>query len=504
MAGKRSSRASLRQLHRWIGLVVMLWLLVLGLTGWALAHREARWIQQSTVPEWMVSERMQRLSQNGPIRFLAALPDGRMLGGSYRGLWTTGDRGEHWNAVKWEGLEASPQVFGMSNQPGGPFLATDDGIWKFDPQHDRAERVALAGEHVNSLSAGTDDGPSFALVDRTKILRIDLGSGAYTGLTIERVDGTPSHVTVTRVARELHEGKGTFAKPWGIWINDFGGIALAVLALSGLAMWLISKRRFRSPSLKRNAFTSSYKLHAPIVGLIAAVPVLYLCLTGLYLNTGWLEHTGTEAYLKTASLPPAYSQQDLSGELTEIAASPADPQVFWVLGRFGVLQTRDGGRSFSLVESLPRDVGQDGRRFSLLRSESDVYVAVGGVGVFRNSGPKSSWEEIAFAKPPSHLTSITAQGQSTYFKDSGALYVSDAGAPPVETKLKFLRLEGVPMLFFLLDLHLGFTGFGALSYLNDAAALGGLFLAITGVILWLRRPGRKSKRSRRFKPSQSV
>lgn len=496
MAIKRGPLA-LAKLHRWIGLGVMLWLVVLGLTGWAIAQREARWIHQWTVPEWLVSDRWDRLATHNAIRHFAIDEEGRMLGGSQRGLWRSTDSSANWEPMSWRGYASgSPQVLTISKQPDGLFLATDDGIWRADMATGSVERVALPGEHVSYMSAGVLGEASYALIDQKEVLRIDLKTGDQERIDIGPVTGAPTSVEFNRVAREVHEGVGLFPQPYGVWINDFGGIALAILGTTGLVMWLVRNRRFRSPEAKRASYRFSRKAHATWVGLISSFSIFYLSLTGLYLNTHWIEDLGADLRLSTTALPSVYSLSDPRGEIREIAGSPSDPQRFWLLARYGILETRNGGRTFALVDALPSEVGFDHRVFSLVRSEDRVYTAVGGKGVFEFDDAADQWRELNFAEPLAHMTSVSNSAGLTYFKDNRAVYVAEQGRDPEKIEFSFLNPGGMPMQYFLLDLHLGSWATGLMGYCNDAAGLGGLFLTVTGLILWIKGLRRKKRRTR--------
>ncbi|MBM3515483.1 MAG: hypothetical protein FJX59_17480, partial [Alphaproteobacteria bacterium] len=61
----------LRTIHKLAGLTALIWLSVLGLTGWILDHHEWRWSHQWTVPQGWASPQINRLVRGTVMRFVA-------------------------------------------------------------------------------------------------------------------------------------------------------------------------------------------------------------------------------------------------------------------------------------------------------------------------------------------------------------------------------------------------------------------------------------------------
>ncbi len=206
---RTSPWSKLRTVHKVCGLAALVWLSVLGLTGWILDHHEWRWSHQWTVPGWVTSPAINRLVRGTVMRYVVADPNDetKFLGASERGLWLTSDRGETWTDVRWDGASDLPQTYDLLPGPAGSldevWAATDDGIWRVTGVGARAERFALAGMRVTSLSQGTTLSELIGAIDEATIFRIDTAalttfdtrrSTMFSSMTCR----TPCRLTVSR------------------------------------------------------------------------------------------------------------------------------------------------------------------------------------------------------------------------------------------------------------------------------------------------------------------
>ena len=83
-------------------------------------------------------------------------------------------------------------------------------------------------------------------------------------------------VTLYRFLFDLHFGYGLLSRKWSTWINDFGGIALSVLALTGFLAWYLKRRwrraGFRLGQIGGDLFCQPIPNHAPVIGVLGVVP----------------------------------------------------------------------------------------------------------------------------------------------------------------------------------------------------------------------------------------
>ena len=61
------------------------------------------------------------------------------------------------------------------------------------------------------------------------------------------VHGLPQQVTMYRFLFDLHFGYGLFSRKVSTFINDFGGVALILLSLTGVLSWFLKRRWRRRP-----------------------------------------------------------------------------------------------------------------------------------------------------------------------------------------------------------------------------------------------------------------
>eukprot|EP01035_Chromulina_nebulosa_P013191 gene13191-17538_t len=80
------------------------------------------------------------------------------------------------------------------------------------------------------------------------------------------------------------------ARGWSVWLNDFAGVAIIFLSLTGFSYWLIKrngKAMGMSLPARKGAVKWLFRSHGPLVGLIATLPILYIAATAIPLNHIW-------------------------------------------------------------------------------------------------------------------------------------------------------------------------------------------------------------------------
>lgn len=234
------SRRWTLQLHRWVGILSCLFLLLVASTSLALSHSDL-WrplLLRSAAPAGfsLAQARVVAADPHRPARLLAA---------SDKTLFESTDGGQHWQelklfvpAEKVSGLAFAPQHPGwiwVALSESGIYFSEDDGaIWEeisdlpFNP---------VAGEPIRTLWVGA--GP-------TLFVQTDLA------VYQRRAGGSWQKQILSRRGRQvldfqdliwrLHTGR--FAGSVGILLYDAVALSLIFLSLSGL--WL-----FRRPRRKR-------------------------------------------------------------------------------------------------------------------------------------------------------------------------------------------------------------------------------------------------------------
>jgi hypothetical protein len=489
---RRRIHGALWTLHKYAGLAAGLWLTVLAVTGVLLGHHEWRWLNQNTVPPEWTSPQIGRLVPATVMRHIAA-SEGVIVGASERGAWRSTDAGASWQPVRFTGLTGTPQVTGFAElgrrEFKGLFFATDDGVWAATADGARASRVAMEGEHVTAISPDASDSALLVVVDRTDVFSLDPRSGRTARLAIgEEVVGAEVAMPLDRVVMDIHFGRGLLAGSGSIWLNDFAGIALTVLALTGTGYWWVTRRGRRrgfTLAAQRGTIRWLFRLHGPFVGLAAAVPILILAVTAIPLNHiyGFI-NVARDYEVRPGVLPPAYRAKSLSHEIDGIASWPDDPRRLTIATRFGLLESRNGGRSWAVDGRVPVAFGT--RSANLFRVGDRVFAGYGDGDNFFRTAAMPGWRRVEGTRTA--ITSATFDGSRWLVKNSKAIHGEATPGVFVATPINFRSaVTGTPLFLFLADVHSGAVIHTEFKWVNDAVALAAILLALSGPVVWLRR-----------------
>ena len=483
------------KIHKWAGLAGGLWLFVLGATGIVLDHDEWRWARQGTVPKGWLSPNVGRLLPATRMRYVAVDRNDprRWVGGSERGLWWTDDGGQRWHSVDFEGLAGEvPQIQGLVPPAAGEldrvYVASDDGLWVTSGGGTRATPVALRGEFITDITRGSTPTELVGVVDHDRVFRIEPAApGQITWLTWSRVavGGLPEHVSLYRFFFDLHFGYGLFNRTLSTLINDYGGVAFMVLAVSGFLFWWFPRRwrRARPPvsiARKRSVFNWLYRAHAPVVGILALIPVGYLALTAIpMVHIGGFGTWADDVLLPRGLLPPVYQFRSLRGEVDQIMAYPEDRQRFSIGTRFGVLHSADGGESWQRDQELP--VG----RGNFYRVGSAAFFSTNGGDHLVRPGDDSPWQ--ALDGIATATTDGVQHGEQWILKNSRGFNLgSFVDGFALTDRIVMPDLPGGTLYLFLIDIHVGLVFHRQFRWVNDAVSVLALLLVITGPVIWWR------------------
>jgi hypothetical protein len=477
--------------------VAGIWLFVLGATGIVLDHDEWRWVRQATVSESWLSPRVARLLPATRLRHIAAESDqngsvNRWLGASERGLWWSDDSGESWHASTFPDGAGTPQVFGFVRTESagldGIYLATDDGIWVTRLRGEIAEPVALPGAFVNSMTPGSKRGELVGVVAHDRVFRLNVDtpqSIEWRAFDEVVVDGLPPDISLYRLVFDLHFGYALGNRTVATLINDFGGLAFMLLALTGFLYWWFPSRwrtmRSRmSPARKRGLLTWLYRGHAPVVGLLAVIPIAYLALTAIPL--GHVAGFGTWAHdvqISRDRLPGVYAYHSLRGELNDVVAYSGEPDRLSVSTRFGILHSRDGGDTWKRDARLPAGSGV------LFRSGEASFFSDNAGGHFVRPRDDVDWRPLTGIA--TILSDALRLGDDWYLKNSRGFNAGTFAGGFETAEIGYKPQSGATLYLFLIDIHVGLIIHPEFKWVNDVASILALLLAVSGPVLWWRR-----------------
>jgi hypothetical protein len=490
-----------RILHRWAGLAAFVWLIVLGVTGFVLDHPEWRWAKQWTLPDTFASDHVLNDQVKGTIvrRFQMNPTNPReLIGGGERGLWRTSDAGKTWRGVGFEGASGIPRTLMLVADPEHPWqrmwLATDDGVWTVSGADGPARPFALHGKHVTSLDHGSRPDELIGAIDHGRIFRLSLDDPenvTWIDVSEARVSGLPDEVGLVRLLVDLHIGAGVTGGGSSIWISDFGALATVVLSITGLIYWLITTRGRRRDALrqklpattKKGVLQWTYRLHGPLIGLLAIVPIVYLSVSGIFLDharalIGKVRHV----VLPRAALPPAYDLHSLEGEIDKVQAFRDEPQRLLAFTRLGLVESQDGGANWAHDPDAPLPIHLSLTMAHMHRKEGVTFLGTHGGPNYVRADGSEAWVKVP--KLRMLVTDATRVGDEWYFKGSRGFVKGTLDGRFERVEIPNPPLDGLPVFRFMADLHTGMMIHPQFVWVNDLAALVAVALCVTGVIAW--------------------
>ena len=429
------------RLHKISGLLAGGVLFVLAVTGFFLDHDTWRFLYTTTlshVPKHLLTGES-RLFEGYLVD--PADPAHRIACGK-RGIFESRDGGRRYKRV------LAAQCNGIRAEGSALYAATDDGIYQ--KKGGAWRPLALRGRYVNALAA--HDGKLLAAVEKRRLFLVDADSGAV------RLEGEahldPSDlkrpIRLSRFVRDLHYGRGLFDGEASLLINDYGALALAWLAFGGYLLWWLIHRK--KAGRKARLFI---KAHANLLTVAAAVPLVILAVTGIFLDHakalgGFMRSVTIPSVL----LPPVY------GTLrSDIWSVDYDGTRFRIGNRYGVFASAD------MRKWKPENPGFAYRMF---RRGETLYVS--GMGAPNRILEGGKWRILPHT--PHMFKDVVATG--------GKLHYFSTHRPEVPLP----RFDDITLYTLMLSLHDGSFFAPWWVWINDIAALLLLLLLGTGTLRW--------------------
>lgn len=494
-----------RKLHRWMGLFAFWWLATLGVTGIFLDHPEWRWQHQTlvaglTTPENPKNGQHLRHPRDWTVNIAInpQMPD-QILSGGPGGLWQRNAE-QDWQPVSFEGLPRAPMIYALTPSSTEHWqdiwIATDDGIWRYDTDTRIAQRLTLKGKRITSLSFDMRTDQFLAVINKSKIVQIPRASPealSYLDLSDISVQGLPKTVSLNRWGFDLHLGTGFFAKPFSIFANDFAGIAMAILSISGFLYWFLpkhwSKRKTKlAAKAKKKWMVGLYRTHVFFFGLFIIVPLVYLSATGIFLgHKSWFQSWSENIELPHAYIPGDYDLSSLAGEIeTALPVTQGDVDGIHVLTRMGLLRSEDKGRTWTYDDSLPFNLGKSWNRLKYFRtSNSEVISDVIGRNFIRRQDT-GIWTPITDT-PGYVILSLNQTDERHYIHTLFGLYEGDFDTQFAKLDADVPQMDGLDVAFIMRTVHGVLVFNKQLVWFNDAMAIIAFLMSLTGLTVWLGR-----------------
>lgn len=492
-----TSRWTLHRIHKWMGLIAAVWLIVLGLTGFLLDHRDTwRWLWQEGVSETYVKDIILDKSKKGQIKYYQISPNDpqQHVAAGLTGLWWSNNAGGSWNKTKFIGVDNAPMISTVLFASGGKlWIASDDGIWLSINGGMSALQISLSGNWVSALSFNENTNILTGVIERTKIFKyaVEVNQLVFIDIKTVKVESLPTAISLSRFTRDIHYGRGVFKSWISLLWNDISAIAMIVLPLGGFLFYWLPKRWRRdikqkkkiSHRYKKQSMRWLFRLHGPTFGLISAIPLIYLSLTGILLDhakelRGWMKSTQITQSWQT----PVYNLNSWDGEIYGIVSDLENPTKFSVATRLGLFTTNDDGQHWIREKMLDN---KSMFVWTLRRHGKNIFI--GGMG---------SPNMVKFDKQPwlpvkgvGHMPSDITMSDNTHWvwKSRHGLKAGNI-KDGFNTKSVSLPIIGYVPWFYVIDgLHSGALIHSQWKWFNDLIAVLAIILVVTGLIRWWRK-----------------
>lgn len=462
--------------HKWAGLGFGVILFILGLSGFFLNHDnfDFLWdweVGNSYLPESFKSDpaRMVEVYRTVPdkpaIRF----------SGSRKGLFVSNNGGESFKlSLPQQTLALEPNRQQSKDDYSTVFAATTNGVYRSSTFGETWDQASLNGQVVTSISV--DDGIVYAVIDKRKLVRLDPKTGQHSDVILPAIPSEiyPDKVSLSRLTRDLHYGRGLFSGDSSLYINDATGFLMVFLGLGGLIIYLLVRRIRKKSPVNRSTFNGLVRTHSNVFVLFMFIPILIILITGVLLDhSTLLRNFMKSTQFSIQVLPPVY--RDLS---TDIWGVDVDGSRILISNRLGV---------FERMDKNPWRLASKGFGYRIKRIDDAVYIS--GMGSPNRLYKNGQWSVL---KKTPHMP------RDFYVENGEIQFFSNRAPEPPPLPIS----ETTSVYEIMLALHDGrlFNTNGV--FINDAASAAGILLFITGFIKWRRhrqvRLRRKMLGSRKF------
>lgn len=447
-------------LHKWLGLSLGSILLLLGLSGFFLNHDGFRLLWDIRISDTFLPNSISQHKQSGFTSYkIDANNPQHIMAGSRMGLFVSWDGGQHFQTtLAQQVLAIEPEQTPTQQNFQILYTATSTGIYRSTDGGMQWQIFALAGKNVESLTHF--NGQLFAVVDKHDVWQVNTTTQVTQALSLLAIPQAvlPTEISLGRLVRDLHYGRGLFDSDLSLYINDASAILLVFFGVSGWVIFLSIRRIRTKKTVNRPRFKVWVKTHSHGIMLWTILPILLLLVTGIFLDhSKAFQSVLNQTKLNTAYLPPVYRslQHDIWG-------FDFDGTHYRLGNRLGVFKSTDL-QHWSLDSA--------GFAYQLKRVGSQLVVC--GMGAPSRVLTATGWQVLSNAP---HMPRDVYQQQGAWHY----LNMHDHSTLLPTT-------NSTPLYWVLLGLHDGSLLAEQWVWVNDAAVLAALLLFITGFIKWRRK-----------------
>lgn len=439
-----------RKIHKISGLIAGVVILILSITGFFLDHYSWKFLHTTTLKD--VPSYLYKLNKGSFYVYLINPNDEKhIITGGARGIYESFDAGENFIQTLDE------VVYSIKNSDGFLYVATANGIYKKEFKSIKWNKYLLDGKIIKSLNIYKDR--LLAVEDKTNVIFVDLNTSQILfdkEVTIPK-ELLTNDITLSRLVRDIHYGRGLFDGHISLLINDYAAIILIILGFSGFILWWLIYNVKNSKRYK-NSIKYFVKLHSNIFSIIAIIPIILLVISGIFLDHGKdLNKFMNEITISNKFLPPVYKTLK-----SDIFGADFDGKDFYIGNRFGIFKSSDL-INFEFVS--------EGFAYKMIRKGDVLYVS--GMGSSNRILDNNSFKVLENAP---HMF------KDVFLKDGNIEYFSSHN-----NDVKLPVLDNITLHTLLYSLHDGSFFASWWVWVNDLASILLLVLLITGFIRWYLR-----------------
>lgn len=439
-----------RKIHKISGLIAGVVILILSITGFFLDHYSWKFLHTTTLKD--VPSYLYKLNKGSFYVYLINPNDEKhIITGGARGIYESFDAGENFIQTLDE------VVYSIKNSDGFLYVATANGIYKKEFKSIKWNKYLLDGKIIKSLNIYKDR--LLAVEDKTNVIFVDLNTSQILfdkEVTIPK-ELLTNDITLSRLVRDIHYGRGLFDGHISLLINDYAAIILIILGFSGFILWWLIYNVKNSKRYK-NSIKYFVKLHSNIFSIIAIIPIILLVISGIFLDHGKdLNKFMNEITISNKFLPPVYKTLK-----SDIFGADFDGKDFYIGNRFGIFKSSDL-INFEFVS--------EGFAYKMIRKGDVLYVS--GMGSSNRILDNNSFKVLENAP---HMF------KDVFLKNGNIEYFSSHN-----NDVKLPVLDNITLHTLLYSLHDGSFFASWWVWVNDLASILLLVLLITGFIRWYLR-----------------
>lgn len=438
----------LSKLHKLGAHSVVFVLLILSISGFFLNHKNWNFLYSTTfttVPESVI-EHDDSLTSG---YWVDPLDENHIITVGKRGIFESETEGKEFKqtlALPCNALKVYEGVL---------YAATHQGIYRKNHQGNWSA-LALESGNINAMSLYADR--IFASVDQSVVVVLDL-EGTVLQRTKPVIESRELEhdITLARLIRDVHYGRGLFDGIWSLLINDFATIMLSFLLLSGMVMSVLIYQTRKKIANRGKSIRVILKLHATSISVLAGIPLILIALSGILLDHSKL----FTPFLKSVNISSVYQPPVYHSLSEDIWSVDYDGKTYRIGNRHGIYQSSD------LQEW---QFENSGFAYKMIRNDATLYVS--GMGAPNRTLENNDWTKLG-GSPHMFKDVFMKNGKVSYLKGH-------------KNTLPLPHFQDATLYSVLFTLHDGSFFGDWWAYVNDIAAVILVFLLISGTILWMR------------------